>query len=390
MKNIRVSSIRSSIIVATLLLAACCATVARPAPLWARGDSHPSDAEVVVQTSVENDDLSVKRSLTPATPSLFQAIKLVLEYELSKNLRLTENELDGIYGDFLCEFVGEEKRELAPERIVVRRTWKLFPQKTGELELPPIPATVSFEDSGKTPIDLVAPPMTISIPALDGKVPGDNGFQYMLDPIPTLSPTKIAALVFAALLIAIVAAAPKLRKKFKEPRQSQGESPFELATRRLNELKASRMFAENSPDFYLIVDDVLRRFLSDEFHIAACEKTSSEILKSIANPPTDSTIETSESEVLSPTQLSRSELAEISRRVLEDADIQKTLRAALESLDRVKFAKSSSSFADASALFQAVQQVVENSHAAFQEAIIKATDEKRRLAERGADASESA
>jgi len=282
--------------------------------------------------------------------------------EKPRALRLDENDVEGDYGDFDVEALADETRELDDERDVVTRTWKLYPKRDGQNELPPIPLRFVPKEGEKDaePIVAILPAQTIAIEK--------NATTKSIDEIePNLEPLRafptLWVLIGVATLVVVFALVRVLRTRAKvkpeETTVATPETPLEKALRELDALKISRVYLENRPEFYAQVVDVLRVYLKEEFKISAEEKTTQEILAAI-----DSTH--SLECVLNITRELDDELrAAIGASTLKTPEIKRELEEALNSVDLVKFAKRETTFNDASAIYNSVRKVVENAASEF-------------------------
>lgn len=96
----------------------------------------------------------------------------------------------------------------------------------------------------------------------------------------------VAGLVLAALAVAVLILYKKNGKSLLPGRKII--PPYELATRRLEELKRKRLHEfGHDKAYYTELTDILRQYLGGRFHIYALEMTSSQILDELAaNPET--------------------------------------------------------------------------------------------------------
>ena len=166
--------------------------------------------------------------------------------------------------------------------------------------------------------------------------------------------------------------------------ERSAESPYDRAIRRLNELKNSRTYLENTPQFYTDVDSILREYVAGVFPINAQEKTTQEILRFVdaraLSAISDSNMldcQTSPDELA--TEPSETEKADIAVSVLREPEIRARMESALTTLDLVKFAKRSTSFVDASQIYNDVRDVVELS---FKRYAARLDERRKELAER--------
>jgi len=298
--------------------------------------------------------------------------------EKPRALKLDENDLEGDYGDFEVEPSVDETRELDDERDVVTRTWKLYPKRDGQNELPPIPLRFvqTNGEEGSEPFVAILPAQTLAIKR-DATTKSIDEIAPNLEQLRAF-PTcwVLIGVVITGIVCALVYVLRRRRKE--EPEETEvatRETPLEKALRELDDLKVSRVYLENQPEFYAQIVDVLRVYLKEGFKINAEEKTTQEILATI-----DATH--SLEGVLNITRELDDELrAAIGASTLKTPEIKRELEDALNSVDLVKFAKRATTFNDASAVYNSVRKVVENAASEFD---VKLKEIEERIARQNA------
>ena len=119
-------------------------------------------------------------------------------------------------------------------------------------------------------------------------------------------------------------------KKSKKAETIVIKSPWEIAYERLQELKKRNLIAqERSKEYYITLSDIARRYIEDRFNIKAPEMTTEEFLNSLR---------------------SAQELRSEHKNILKDF---------LNFCDMVKFARYTSSAAEAEQGFELVKRLVE-------------------------------
>ena len=334
--------------------------------------------------------ITVKKRIEPEMATSFEPFVLTVEIQKPKNATLAPDDLAGVYGDFNVEFLGDKERNLDEASNVVTRSWRLYPQKRGDLETPPIPIAVTEPPESETEdaqsVVVLIPRQKFSIPETDVPPKSIDAIEPTLEPI---RQTSILTIVVVALVI--IAAAFAFRKVVfpknvvdSAVSERSAESPYDRAIRRLNELKNSRTYLENTPQFYTDVDSILREYVAGVFPINAQEKTTQEILRFVdahaLSAISDSNMldcQTSVDELA--TEPSETEKADIAVSVLREPEIRARMESALTTLDLVKFAKRSTSFVDASQIYNDVRDVVELS---FKRYAARIDERRKELAER--------
>lgn len=302
-------------------------------------------------------------SILPDTVSLYDPILLRATIEKPRALRLDKNDVEGDYGDFEVEPTSDEKKELDDRRDQVVRSWKLYPKRTGENKLPPIPLRFlpTLGESEAESTVAILPERTLVV---TDKNETTKSIEEIAPNLESLRPFPTFWVLLGATILAIgvaifYALRSRVPTKSETSETTPRETPLEKALRELDALKVSRVFLENRPEFYAQVVDVLRVYLRDEFKINAEEKTTQEILAEI-----DAT-RSVEGVLNVVCELDDASRAAIGYSTLKTPEIKRKLEDALNSVDLVKFAKRETTFNDASAVYNAVRQVVENAASEF-------------------------
>lgn len=337
--------------------------------------------ETLQSLDVPQGKICIRRSVEPAEPKGFEPFVLTIEIEGPEGLNIKDDDVSGNYGDFNVELLDEVRRDDEASDVVVRR-WTLYPAKRGELILPPIPlqASVADADNQSTPVLLLAPPLKLTVPESDAAPKSVDDIQLDLTRV---SQTPWLLILAAAALFAMSAFLALFLRRKKNADADAGlvqELPYDKAIRRLNELKDSRTYLENQPEFYVEIDEILREFIAGAFAVNAQEKTSSELL-AILNADADSTPDA----LLELTPLDDADPAnrptdcekrQIALGVLSGTAIRARLEEIFAALELIKFAKRPTTFDDASEIYSSARGVVEESYPLYEERL---TEFRRRL-----------
>ncbi|MBR4832950.1 MAG: DUF4381 family protein [Thermoguttaceae bacterium] len=319
-------------------------------------------------------------------------ISLTLEIEKPRKLALLDDAIPSVYGDFDVVLESESRRDanVSDREIFVRRL-TLYPRRRGTLVFPPLPlrfsdATADADDVCEpSTITALLPPTTLEIPETDAPRPDVAEIEPDYSPIRVFPVAFGVALTAAVLAVALAAFLLFQRKRRTLSGTLAQESPLEEATRRLDELKNSRLYLENDAEFYSVIASILRRYLSAEFGIDAEEKTTRETLLAVdaelvsANE-TPATSATSD-ETYAP-KLSEEERVRVGFQVLKNQDIRIQIEQTLSATDLVKFARRRTTFEDARQIFDATRQIIADASRRFAVALEKAAQERATVEEK--------
>lgn len=284
---------------------------------------------------------------------------LSTELESPSNFSTSPNDIAGSYGDFYLTPLEEKKIENVDKSLKTVRSWLVYPNYRGNVSLPPIPFRLESSDDKQTPVFIQTSPLFFEIPTIEavGSVDDIKADFSPVKPFPVIwfvIVTICLTLVIAYLML-------KRRNTIEEIATTQiPEDPYKKAVRRLCELKESRLYLENSDDFYSEIASVLRIYLAERFTLNAEESTTPEILKAIDSYPlsVDSlkspfNVERDVSEDITPEQYKN-----VAFNTLKEQEIRSLLESSLLAIDLVKFARQPTAFDDASRIFEQIQKLI--------------------------------
>lgn len=373
-----------------LITIACWTLIVISGMLFNSGTLRGEDsAKSTVSIDASFGAIVATRSFFPDPIRSLEPIEMTVAVEKPFQYQIAQNDLLGDYGDFFCEFLGDEEGNVNGERNTLTRRWKLYPRNQSDAaKLPPIPIRLELKTQAtdNKPVVIVIPATTLSNPPEKSNV-NLSDVHYDLSPIPR--PIFFKVLLTFLLLLVVLAIVWRKRAFFLalinrlavlvafwrgKPQLKGGlfsryigESPFARAIRELDQLKTSEVYLENKPVFYSAIDDILRRYLLGEFQINASEMTSNEIISTINASPSSEGVSAPHSfssnpeanEETRPVVLSPDEMKSFLIDVLKKDAFCDRLSNALNKLDLAKFAKISTTFNDASDLYSSIRLFIE-------------------------------
>ena len=348
--------------------------------LSAFGDE-PSRVEAIQTIETPLGSIRVGRGVSPEIAKSFEPFDLTVEFQKPKGVMVAGDDLAGSYGDFIVELLGDESRDVDENNNVVSRRWRLYPTHRGELTLPPIPISLSYVESNNSsePQTVVAllPEQKLVVPESDAPLKSVDEVVVNLNPIrqiPILAILMTGVAAFLILAASLIASRKRVAVATKAP---LAETPYERARRKLNELKKSRIYLENDRLFYDEIDDILREYVASVFPLKAQEMTTQEILRRL---DAQTALANLESDDANPNQDEKSEepsdteKASVAIATLGDPVLRSQLETTLTALDLIKFAKRSTTFANANEIYANVYDFVERSFSSY----VQRLDELRR------------
>lgn len=315
------------------------------------------------------------KAFTSSQPSSLNPFVLTLEFRIPEDLHPEANDIPNVYGDFYLESLPDvlENADDTTKRFV--RAWNAYPGKRGKITLPPIPITFNQKD-GKHELTAIVNSVTFNIPEVDQVNSNISAIVADHSPIPTFPTVLCLCLVTICLIIALMflyfrSKAQNVETLRKEVDQ---EDAFIKAIRKLNELKASKIYLENQEEFYTEIAAIVREYLSVRFSLKAEESTTSEILSIIDSyhiyPIPNFPTEITPSPEVDPERLTKIR-KNAAIETLQSTEIRKKLESALQFVDLVKFANRPTTFNDASAIFKQVEDFVELAESTFNKRFVE-------------------
>lgn len=256
-------------------------------PSWAEGDA-------LTKTS-QMGPVTARVTLTPAHPRLGDALTLTLDVEAEKGVEVVMPEFGQSLGRFAIvdfvpsEKVGDEGKTLAKQR------YTLQPPMSGEQHLPPL--IIGFVDhrpgnratpEGEDAYELLTERLTFEVASVIPK-----GVDADLKPpvgslVPLMGLEGGGSAGWVLLGVVVVTVGGYWGWFFWRGRRQPEvkKSPFEIASLRLEKLKASPRPSPGEMDaFFVQLSAIVRHYLEDRFKIRAPEKTTEEFLEEAVSSP---------------------------------------------------------------------------------------------------------
>jgi hypothetical protein len=268
--------------------------------------------------------VTVEVSPSPARLSDEPTLTLTMDYEMGVEVEQPP------FGEALGDFAILDFREPLPEsrgnRQIVRQIYTLEPQRTGALQIDPIPIrfTDNRPDGDGQQHSLETESLAVEITSIaEGEAPSLDDVRGLAGPLPIEKPKDVLWwwLGGAAVPLAVLVAVWLLirQRATSEERQL---SPQELAYLELERLMEADLAEHDVKLFYVELTGIVRRYIERTTGVHAAEQTTEEFLWEIGGSPAF------------------------------PADERKRLASFLESADLVKFAAHEPTAADIEATFE--------------------------------------
>lgn len=324
-------------------------------------------------------------------PQITQPFILSIELETPSGYDILKDDVSGDYGDFELELSEDTESVLNNQGKKFVRSWSVFPVRTGQAQLPPIPISLKNLHGEPVPIIVQTEPLTFEV---EGATSNVNVKAIQMDVTPIDEKHFLLFLLPVIIpLLAIIFYLYIKRKKGKSAFFATSDiqdNPFEKAQRCLVELENSRVYFENSQSFYTEISIILRRYLSERFALNAEEKTTQELLTLIDSfyfsPKTEQYLQLNNAEKDNKKNtdsleitLNWEDLHAIGMSVLKDEEIRAKIANSLKSVDLVKFARQSTTFNDATQVLNQTKETISQAESLFNERIQQKKQELRVL-----------
>lgn len=244
--------------------------------------SDPVEGKNIRTVRSEEGKVEVDAKIMPDRPHLSENLLLSIIGKHSSDYSLEKTTLPEIYGNF-----DVIESEYLPESIKddVRTSscrFLLRPQKSGDLDLPPIPIKIkkSGSDQSRT---LLIPPGKIHIYSDYEKT--EASLDKIKDP---LGPLKNRSLLYVSIALAFVLGSGVLfflwnrRSTRKTVSGIRILTPSERALDELETLMKSKIYERDVRSFYLKITGIVRWFIEETIGIRAPEQTTEEFLRELS------------------------------------------------------------------------------------------------------------
>ncbi|MEZ5930839.1 MAG: hypothetical protein R3F54_02625 [Alphaproteobacteria bacterium] len=228
-------------------------------------------------------------AIAPDDPGIDDPLMLRLSIEVPDDLLVNFPRLGARLGSFAVtgQRALEAEAEAGGSREWVQQ-YRLEPENTGDLTIPPFTITVQDPETLQA-IEVTTDEMVVHIASL---VPPETDLREVRDILPPVALPPVAAGPSPWLLAAFALAASALviwwrrRRPLQEAGSDLAQPPHLAALEALAALRAEQASDEaGSERFHTRLAAVLRRYLQDAFSLPGPLKTTEEILRDAARAP---------------------------------------------------------------------------------------------------------
>jgi len=263
---------------AALWLSSCASESAVPA----------ADAYAVTKT-YERGPLTLKVMVDRDQVTIADTIRLLLHAEVDEGYEVEMPKFGENLEQFgIVDFLDSRPKLAEQGRIAIERSYKLEPFLSGEYTIPPMTVTFRKSDESDTERhEVQSEPITIKVASL---LPEDQAKLEIKEIAPPVRlPGRVrwpyyAGFGASAALLALACGVLWRRRRKRAAPPAPMIPAHERALNALDALLAERLLERGEYKlFYIVVSDILRRFIEERYGLHAPERTTEEFLVELGN-----------------------------------------------------------------------------------------------------------
>lgn len=251
--------------------------------------SEPVSEEVpdAARTEIERGPLRVLVEVTPSPARLSDEPTLTLTLDAEAGVEVVKPPFGDAMGDFNILDFHQPLPVTRGDRRIVQQIYTLEPQRTGTLQIDPIP--VRFKDSrpdgdGQEHA-LETEALAIEVTSLaDDQAPSLDDVNALAGPLGIPEPAGTPWWMFggAILILPVLGAGLWVLRRRKAVPTAQQLSPQELAYLELERLMEAGLSERDIKRFYVELTGIVRRYIERTTGVQAAEQTTEEFLREIS------------------------------------------------------------------------------------------------------------
>ncbi len=244
------------------------------------------DPPQAVRTEVERGPVRVTVEVAPQPVRLSDEPKLTLTIDAAQGVKIDKPPFGEALGDFVIRDFRDPLPEIKDQREITRQIYTLEPTRSGKQQIAPI--VVTFTDSrpngdGKQHT-LETEALTVEVASvLDSELPSLDDLQPAEGPIELPEPAVNRVWWFvggASGLLCLAVIVWVVRRRHRRDVADE-LSPQEWAYLELQHLIDHRLAETDVKQFYVVLSDIVRRYIERTTGIHAPEQTTEEFLRDI-------------------------------------------------------------------------------------------------------------